>query len=460
MKILLPSQRLIAGILAGAATLFTALPSAAVPAYARQTAKACNACHFQHYPLLNDMGMEFKASGYVDMKNRPLAGKDLSLADSLYGSIFTKLRYQKTNGTDGTTADSAVAKSTHSGELQFPDEFAMLLGGRIGKNIGFLLEGQLAGGGPVLAGFKMPMMWELGSDGMKAGVVPFTTDALGASYGFELLNTGAVRNVRASEHRAETSAQQYVFFQGTAPVGPDKDPVTGSTVRNTAGAATGFAAVLYDPKYFVTLAPYTPNHLPGAGGQLGELNGTYFRAAVTPTIAGWSLGAGVQSWSGSNMRFNDGGAGVHPLDVATVSAKGWAVDAQAQGDVSGMPLGVYFAHARAPGTTAGSTSPNLFNANPNARTATTLTAELGVLPMKATVLVGYRRANNGAASSADDNAFTLGGTYQIQQNVQLQLVHSLRSDGANGVGRYGPNYATGSTVAGNSLTTLMLSAGF
>lgn len=459
MHLPLTPRRLLALLLTLASLMLASMPSAAIPAFARQTAKACVACHFQHYPALNDMGMEFKASGFVDIKNKPLAGKDLSIADSLYASLFSKIRYQKSNGSDGLNVDGGTVKSTHSGELQFPDEFALLLGGRVGKNVGFVLEGQLAGEGPVLAGFKMPMIWPLGESSMKAGVVPFTTDALGASYGFELLNTGAVRNVRVSEHRAETSAQQYVFFQGTGPISGDTNPVTGGSVRNTAGAATGFSFVLHDPLFFVVVAPHTPNHLQGAEGQLGSLNSTYLRAAFTPTVAGWSLGAGMQSWMGSNVRYNDGGAGVFSNDVATVSTKGWAIDFQAQGSVGAMPLGLYFAHAKAPGTTAGST-PNLFNAAANARTATTLTAELGVLPQQATLVASYRRADNGAATFSDDSAFTVGGTFQIYQNLQLQLMHSKRKSGSGGVGRYGPNYAAGGTTGGNSLTTLMLSAGY
>lgn len=416
-------------------TLFASLPSHAVPAYARQTAKACSSCHFQHFPTLNDFGMDFKSSGYVDIKNKPLGGKDLSLADSLYGGVFTKIRYQKSNGTDGTDADGVAQKSTHSGELQFPDEFALLFGGRVAPNIGFLLEGQLiSGGDAVLAGFKMPMIWPLGESGMKVGVVPFTTDGLGASYGFELLSTGAVRNIRASENRNETSAQQYVFFQDM-------------------GAATGFSFVLYDPRYFVVLTPFTPNHLPGGGSNLGGLTATYLRAAFTPNVAGWSLAAGVQAWSGNNVRAQTGDG------IAIGSTKGWSLDAQAQGQVGSLPLGLYFAHAKAPGSSAGGT-PNLFNSRANARTATTLTAELGILPQRATVLVAYRKANNGAASSGSDNAFTLGGTFQIQQNVQLQLTHSRRQKGADGTGRYGPNDPANGTYGGNSLTTLMLAAGF
>jgi hypothetical protein len=287
----------------------------------------------------------------------------------------------------------------------------------------------------VLAGFKIPFVWELGSDGMKASVVPFSTDNLGASYGFELLSTGAVRNIRVSEHNEETSAQQYVFFT------PEES-----------GAAAGFSFVLYDPKFFVSVTPYTPNHTPGGDSNLGGLKATYLRAAFTPRIGDWALAAGVQIWSGNNVRVGAGPG------VEQVKTKGWAIDAQAQGAVAGMPLGVYLAHAKAPGSSAGA-APNHFNREAHARTATSITAELGVIPAKVTLMASLRRADDGSAASSSDNAFSLGATYQMYQNVQLQAVHSTRQKSA-GVGRYGPTDSATGAVGGGALTTLMLSAAY
>jgi len=37
--------------------------ASAVPAFARQTGMPCAACHFQHYPALNDFGVMFKTNG-------------------------------------------------------------------------------------------------------------------------------------------------------------------------------------------------------------------------------------------------------------------------------------------------------------------------------------------------------------------------------------------------------------
>src|SRR3990170_3633852 len=71
----------------------------AVPAFARQTGMACNSCHFQHFPLLNEFGREFKSGGYTTIGGQSLIEGDfLSMPSVLNASLVTKLRYQKTNG--------------------------------------------------------------------------------------------------------------------------------------------------------------------------------------------------------------------------------------------------------------------------------------------------------------------------------------------------------------------------
>lgn len=412
----------LAWMLASATALLAVTPANAVPAFARQTGKACSTCHFQHFPALNDYGREFKASGYVDMgKQGTVKGSktsELSLPEVLNASIFMKARYQKSNGTDLPNTPTVA-----SGEWQAPDEFALLLGGRISSNIGFLIEGQLADqAAPMLAGFKMPFMHEVG--GKKVGVIPFTTDGLGAAYGFELLNTGAVRNVRIMEHRSESSAQQYI---------------------GTATPAFGAAFVITDPSYFINFTRWSPNHAATAEGRTGNgPTSNYLRAVYLPSWGEWDIGMGIQLWSGSSRVDDDSGNGTDHL----VQTKAWAVDFQAQGSVDGKPLGVYLTHANAAGQKAGEV--NLFNTAPKAKTATTITVEYGILPQKATLMASYRLGNNGKTTDSTDNALTLGGTYQIAQNVQLQLQHSTRS---------GKRY-TGSATPGNAQTTLMLSAGY
>lgn len=404
--------------------------ASAIPAFARQMGKACSTCHFQHFPALNDFGRSFKAGGFVDMgKQSKIEKEGISLPGIMNASLFFKFRYQKTNGNDlpGFTTDPVTGVQTSnttlaSGDFQIPDEFALLIGGRVGKNVGFMFEGQLAdGAAPLVAGFKIPFMYGVGEGETRIGVVPFITDALGAAYGFELLNTGSVRNVRVSEHRSETSAQQYI---------------------GTATPASGLALVVNNPLYYVNYTRYSPHEPADVSGS--KMNLSYLRAAVTPTLMGFDVGAGVQYWFGT--------AADNTLGVgADKEYKAYAIDAQAQGAVAGMPLGVYLAYARAPKSSGA--IPNAYNAGTAAKKAATILAELGVLPGVATVQIGYRNANDGVPGDQGDDAVTVGGTYQIAQNIQLQLQHSSRQK-KNGVGRY-----DGTAKAGDNLTTFMLSGG-
>jgi len=397
--------------------------SQAVSMYARQTGQACASCHFQHYPMLNEFGRAFKAGGYTLIgKERTLEGEKLSIPETLNIGIVAKIRYQKTNG----PSLGAAEHNKNDGRWDIPDELNVLIGGRINNNIGFFLEGVTAEA-PFLGGFKIPFAYDVGP--VKLGVVPFSTGELGVPFGFELLNTGAVKNQRIAEQGADISAQQYVM-------GPH--------------AARGAAFVVSNPLYFVNLSKWSPGHL---GEYQSAPEATYIRAAVTPSVGGWDLGAGVQSYSGS-AEVLDGGTAT---SVSVNDTKALAVDAQAQGMVGAMPLGIYLSYARANATGATGT-PNYFNSTPgnNEKNAAAIAVELGVLPRKATVILAYRKADNGELAYNEDNAVTVGGTYQIVQNMQLQLTHAMRSGNAYDAGS--PNMLVGGD--GDRHTTLLLFGSF
>lgn len=399
--------------------------SHAVPAFARANGMECSTCHFHQFPLLNAFGRDFKANGYTLAKKEELVeGEKLSIPHDLGASLVTKIRYQKTNGDDDT-------KATNNGDFQFPDEAALLLGGRVAENIGFLLELSTFGttsevddhthtydptltttpqntssnGGhdhdlSLFASFKMPFVYDVA--GAKASVIPFTTDSLGASYGFELLNTGAVRNVRMTEHRKEVSAQQYL---------------------GTDGEATGVAFVAYHDTGYINYSLWKPVH---GSSSASFLN--YLRVAATPQVAGWDLGVGGQLWSGTSKDDTDG---------TEKKSNAWAVDAQAQGTVGSMPLGIYL--------TYGSADKDSDLEKTDSK-ATSIAAELGILPATF-VSVAYRTAD---VAGDSDNAIALGVKYHMVQNVQLSLNHSIYSGDV-----YDPKPATG-----DQLTTLMLFAAF
>lgn len=406
--------------------------SYAVPAFARQMSVECSACHFKQFPLLNAFGRTFKAGGFIMGGQSLIEGDKLSLPNVLNASLVTKVRYQKTNG------DSNPKKGTDKGEFQFPDEAALLIGGKAAEHVGFLLEfatfgaantgsGEVTSGTPdkadtgsgdfsLFASYKMPIVYDVGRS--KVSVIPFSTDALGASYGFELLNTGAVRNVRLTEHRKEVSAQQYL---------------------GTDGAATGIAFVAAYDTGFVNISQWAPVH---GNNDNSFLN--YFRIAATPQIGDWDLGMGGQMWSGETT----GTFGDTEAAGTTKKADAWAVDAQAQGEVASMSLAVNVSYAVAAKTTD---TTNIFNSSTAGdKKAMAVAAELGVLS-DTYVSLAYRTADNGKATNSTDDATALGLKYMLAQNVQLSLNHTIYSGDANKNNKGG---------AGDQLSTLMIFAAF
>ena len=389
----------------------------AVPSFARQTGMSCNTCHFQHFPALNQFGRVFKTGGYTMGGGQDMIEADmLNLPVALNMSLVTKVRFQKTNGDD-------TSSGTNRGQTEFPDEGAVLIGGRAGDNVGFLLELQLKDpDGSAWASFKIPFTYVLNDTTL--GVTPFTTDAAGASYGLELLNTGAQRVQRPIEHRKDFSAQQFI---------------------NTAMEATGITFSATQPIFFANVTAWVPEH--GTTDSMPPLY--YLRGAYTPVISGWDLALGFQWWDG-DTRGSDAAA---PCGTSRCSAEAFAVDAQAQGSLGTYPFGLYFSYAQA--TKSSATQENVFNSEQNDdRTAFGLLGELGVIPNKLTVALGFRIGDNGAATESEDNAFTLAAIYMLRQNVQFQLNQSFYS------GDFYDNPANNENADGDSLTTLMIFAGF
>ena len=411
----------LAGVLA--ATAF-APEAAAVPAFARQTGMACTACHAQHFPILNSFGRAFKASGYTMMGAQgKVEGDHLSLPDTLNASIVMKLRYQDDNTAGPVGASDAVAQNAGGGQLQFFDEFALLFGGRVADNVGFLLEAQMISTAPLAAGFKMPFVFDVG--GAKLSVIPFTTDALGVQYGYEQSSGGVFRANRWAEHRREVSAVQYLAD------------------RLGGGAATGVAFAASNDMGFINLTKWDASFMPGPGtgsGPGGDLDSNYVRIAATPTVGDWAMVVGLGKMSGSSFS---------NITAAKLDTDQTFIDFQAQGEVAGKELGVYFQHAKAPRTLAGNAYSGAAGGvgNPDKK-ATTIGADYTVIPHALSIGAAYRQADSGAAATVNgDDAWTVTAVYDLYQNVAFHLNYSSYSGSAhNAVG------------AVKNLTTLMLEA--
>jgi hypothetical protein len=376
--------------------------ASAVPAFARQTGLACNSCHFQSLPTLNAFGRAFRASGYnLVGDERVIEDDNLSLPAVLNASIIAKIRYEKTNGN--------TASGTDYGSIQWPDEAALVVGGRLAKNAGFMMElgqvGQAVDGTvdttsssttqPINNGKSNSFLSSkihinvAESNGAQFSVIPFSTDSLGVGYGFELMNTGAQRSQRPIENRTGYSAAQALGL--------------------ASGEATGIALVASRDDFFINYSPWVP----GWGGTNQDVKpsglANYLRAAYMPTIKGWDSGFGVQ-WLGGDVTVSDGTGGETKLVV-----DGWVVDFQAQGEIGATPLSVFASYGSAAADPA-----SIYNTNANDATAFAILGQVGVTD-KANVYLAYRTMDDGAATNNMFNAVTYGANYLLAQNIRLEL---------------------------------------
>jgi len=420
-------------ILAGVIAAVTFVSEAsALPLFARQTGMECAACHFQHFPMLTSFGRAFKSGAFSMVgAQAQVEGDNMSIPGVLNAAILTTMGYQKNNSdsqatidaANGTAFSAAGVRTTGDGSVYVPGtngEFSLFVGGRTSANSGALAEvGLLQSGGlgAGLASAKFPMLWEV-TDGTRAGIVPFTTNGQGASYGFEELNTGA-------------NAIHTMLFVGGDFNGSVAPALSAQQYIGTAQPATGAALVLNNANYFVNVTKFHGVGTNDLGGVGAALTSTYLRGAFIFDMAGWDSAVGVQSWSGVST---DASA----ANLATTKAT--AIDGQIQGAVGNMPLGIYASFARAPVDAA---VVNIFNMDANGVAGTdtkssfNISAELGVIPEKATIGFGIRRGKSGqdmgllaggaATGNASDNAILLEGSYKLAQNMLLNLVYVSQS---------------------------------
>ena len=410
--------------LAGVMAAATFAPQAsALPVFARQTGMACNACHFQHFPMLNAFGRSFKASGFTLMgAEGKVEGDNLSIPAVLNAAILTTAGYSHTKANNGNPYAGTNGTGTGWFVPGTNGEFALFVGGRVSDFAGALAEMGMthnqAGQGAGLASAKIPILFDIGN-GTRAGVVLFTTDGQGASYGFEYLNTGAnavhtmqfVQGDMNNSIAGVLSAQQYI---------------------GTATAATGAAIVANNSMGFINITKYHaigPNDLrgaiTGAGGSnsvSAKLGSTYLRVAGTFDMAGWDTGVGIQSLA---RKSNTSATGAWALK----DTKATAIDGQMQGELGGMPVGFYAEYARAPSSGLGG---NQYNGGTDTKSAFNISTEIGVIPEKATISVALRRGKSGVnigGGNATDNAYLLGASYKLAQNMLLQFDYTHQSGG-------------------------------
>jgi len=308
--------------------------SEAVPAFARQTGAACLNCHFQAIPRLTAFGRNFRMNAFRDMGEQALIEDEhLSLPAVFNASFLMKARFS--SGSEKTTAAGVTTVTAKGGligtsatgagvAVQFPDETALLFGGRLGEHAGLFNEFSVTdaalGAGAGLLGAKVAYVFDL-----DAGIVALalgTTDALGASSIFNDPSNALSRNTRGVQTRARALR---------------------TTVHHTGATGVGVYGHLADSLYFAVggLLGNENNPLGAAGGSaIGNVGvdvtlSPYLRAAYTGEIAG--LDAVLGGWYAKTAA-----AGYKQLGMLTKQTRTeYGLDIQFQGDVGGVSVGFY-----------------------------------------------------------------------------------------------------------------------
>ena len=394
----------VAAVAMAATGLFTTTDAEAVPAFARQTGMTCNSCHFQSFPALNGMGRSFRAGGYTMPGAQTLIeGENMSLPSSLnIGAIWKTIL--------DTTATDAVP-----GELAWPDEAALLVGGRASASVGFLWEVGL-NESPNFLSSKIHFNITEGETAF--AIIPFATDAAGAAYGQELMNTAAQKSQRVIESRKAMSTGQ----------------ITGTSY----GAATGLAFVVSSPTYMVNFSRWAPAVAnEGANVELGEML-NHIRVNYFMDIAGFDAGIGLTSQSGSAKFYGatedsgtctsitEAGACVgftKTVDSAGAKSKTTAdmtsLDFQMQGQVGGNDLGIYFNMV-----TAGKTN---FHAVGSSESGFGLTVKYSATP---TIQVFFATSSGNVTTSGTKVAngyTTVGAQFMVAENVKINVYNEANT---------------------------------
>jgi hypothetical protein len=419
----------LAGVLV--ATAF-APEASALPLFARQTGRACNSCHYQHFPLLTAVGQDFKNTGFTQVNGKSkFKSEDLSITDNLNLGVYTTTYFQtQAHATVAGVDQGADAKLGKWGVPGDGGELSLFLGGRVSDFAGFLAEAGLGGGAAAVGPAKLVMLFPVGD--YRVGTVIFTSPDQGVAYSFETLNTGAV-------------AVHKMMGNG----GPSDQHVKAAYAAQYLGTntgATGLSFVANGGMGFVNIAAYEMiGNDKGVTGA-NNLDLTYIRAASTMNLGDWEAGFGIQNFGGKSMV--TGGDGALYAGVAN-APKATIIDGQMQGNLGAMPVGFYASYGTAAAGTA--TEFNQFNpTGTSARTSFNVSAEVGVLP-HTTVQAAIRMAKNGADTNNADNALMVGVTYQLAQNMLLSLHHTQQSGSA----------WNGDTVeAGKDANTLLLQTSF
>ena len=408
----------VATIAMAATSIFTATDAEAVPSFARQTGMTCLSCHFQAFPALNGMGRSFRAGGYT-MKGvqTSIEGENMDLPSTLNMAIFWKNFYVTKNGHE-------------TAEIVWEDEIVTFAAGRVGPSTGFLFELGLNGGVEVAetttaAGDTVGAAGELGftlfnnakvhfnvaqAGSINFAVIPWSTDAAGAAFGMELMNTSAQRSQRPIEKRSA--------FQPGSPLGITQGEGNGITF-NASDLGSGWS---------VSYGMWGPVHNGGHVSITGLA--THLRASYFLDLAGFDTGISYLANAGTVAASSDGGT-TQNYDIVV---GGSMIDFQMQGQIAGGDFGFYLAQATAGDSTSIAASTTTKTTVAGSGMVSGGGSGLGYLfKYSVTPKVQVHYAANGyTLGTVANTESSMGVDYMMAENIRLMFMNYSHDDGSGG----------------------------
>jgi hypothetical protein len=331
---------------------------------------------------LAPFGVAFKMSGFTDVGEQALVeDDDLSIPSSLNITMMMRFKYIKTKTTTGATTT-----------LQLPADQVLMIGGRIGSALGAFGEVDTQGGG--IGNWQLINSNDFGD--FKGGIGLYN-----AAFG----PTGAI----------EISS---VFGQHSGKLNGGFVSATENLINGGAvfgGGTLSVAAWAGSDMGLVQLAAVAPS-VAGNGVSTGNKLATLARAIFTPEVAGMNAMIGATMISGTT--------GTAAVGYAKLSD--FAIDAQVQGDVGDMSLGVYADYASS--NEGNFALAPVVSVKPGATTGFSIRAELK--PIKDFMVgLGYGSINP-AGIGANTKLIQFAATYEFFQNVELNFHYNETKTGA------------------------------
>jgi len=388
--------------------------ASAIPAFARQTGAACYSCHFQTFPAINAFGRAFKEGSFTDVGDEALVEDDeLSIPAVLNATFVVKANLQNVD----------VTNRSSDTFYNIPTDAVLMLAGRIGSNTGAFIE--FDGGA---ANWQLINSFDV--SGFKVGIGAHKT-GFGGSGVLELSNVfGQHGGVLGG--KGISAIQNAGFSQDTTGIGV--------WIGNDLGV--------------VQFAVLAPAEATAGTVNIGSSFAKLVRVIATLDVGGWDTLIGFGNVTGSAGKGTKSVAPAGLVADVRVPMNLQFVDAQVQGEVGDMSIGIYgdWAHAKGKTSTTGfgnfyggalaAAGPGTGGPNAALTSGNFINNKFDAYSIRATVqpiarvilLAGYGYQKNTAALADTTNKeFQLGVNYSVYQNMELKLIYNSAKNTTGGV---------------------------